>query len=57
MTDLTLGDPSEKITDILPDIYTEKNPLSPLGLTRFRKFHLPMANVVALTALRIRATF
>ena len=44
MTDLTPGDPSEK-----SEIYKV---LVLGGLTRFRKFHLLAANVVALTALR-----
>ena len=49
MTDLTPGDPSEK-----SEIYK----MSVLGrLTRFREFHLPLANVVPLTALRIRDAF
>ena len=48
MTDLTPGDPSER-----SDIQN----VTPLGLTRFRKFHLPEVNVVALTALRNHATF
>ena len=48
MTDLTPGDPSEK---------SDLQNVSPRGLTRFRKFHLPAANVVAVTALRNRATF
>ena len=49
VTDLTPGDPSEK-----SEIYKM---LVLGGLTGFRKFHLPAANVVTLTALRNRATF
>ena len=44
MTDLTPGDPIEKIRDV--------QNVSPRGLTKVRKFQLPAATVVALTAMR-----
>ena len=52
MTGLTPGDPSEKSEVPIQNVSPRGG-----GLTRFRKFHLPAANVVALTALRNRATF
>ena len=67
MTDLAPGDPSKYFeiilfvrdkprytnTEIYNTIYNNRDiqNVSPRGLTRFRKFYLLLANVLALTAL------